>query len=283
MRILFTADIFAQAGRRMASIHIPALLREREVDLVIANGENAAGGFGLTDNLVGKLHSYGVDVITSGNHIWDRKEFVPQLDRGDRVLRPFNYPPGAPGRGSTIVESRSGHKVGVLCLQGRTSMPSTDCPFRLGKAEAERLREQTPIVFVDFHAEATAEKMALGWYLDEGVDQRVLDNYNIQEVSLGDFVMTGGELAAQAMIDATVRLLPDVLGNAESTLDESHSNGLLEHPQYTRPAEWMGLEIPEVLTSGNHAKVAEWRKAQSEILTQQRRPDLWEKRVKEAE
>jgi tRNA (guanine37-N1)-methyltransferase len=90
-------------------------------------------------------------------------------------------------------------------------------------------------------------------------------------------------LAAQAMIDATVRLLPDVLGNAESTLDESHSNGLLEHPQYTRPAEWMGLEIPEVLTSGNHAKVAEWRKAQSEILTQQRRPDLWEKRVKEAE
>jgi tRNA (guanine37-N1)-methyltransferase len=117
----------------------------------------------------------------------------------------------------------------------------------------------------------------------EGVDQRVLDNYNIQEVSLGDFVMTGGELAAQAMIDATVRLLPDVLGNAESTLDESHSNGLLEHPQYTRPAEWMGLEIPEVLTSGNHAKVAEWRKAQSEILTQQRRPDLWEKRVKEAE
>ena len=117
----------------------------------------------------------------------------------------------------------------------------------------------------------------------EGVDQRVLDHYNIQEVSLGDFVMTGGELAAQAMIDATVRLLPDVLGNADSTVDESHSNGLLEHPQYTRPAEWMGLEIPEVLTSGNHAKVAEWRKAQSEILTQQRRPDLWEKRVKEAE
>ena len=90
MRILFTADIFAQAGRRMASVHIPALLRERDVDFVIANGENAAGGFGLTDNLVGKLRSYGVDVITSGNHIWDRKEFVPQLDRDDRVLRPFN-------------------------------------------------------------------------------------------------------------------------------------------------------------------------------------------------
>ena len=105
--------------------------------------------------------------------------------------------------------------------------------------------------------------------------------YNIQEVSLGDFVMTGGELAAQAMIDATVRLLPDVLGNADSTVDESHSNGLLEHSQYTRPAEWMGREIPEVLTSGNHAKVAEWRKKQSETLTQNRRPDLWEKRTQE--
>ena len=166
MRILFTADIFAQAGRRMASVHIPALLRERDVDFVIANGENAAGGFGLTDNLVGKLRSYGVDVITSGNHIWDRKEFVPQLDRDDRVLRPFNYPPGAPGQGSTIAESRSGHKVAVLSLQGRTSMSSTDCPFRLGKAEVERLRQHTPIVFIDFHAEATAEKVALGWYLD---------------------------------------------------------------------------------------------------------------------
>ena len=117
----------------------------------------------------------------------------------------------------------------------------------------------------------------------EGVDQRVLDHYNILEVSLGDFVMTGGELAAQAMIDATVRLLPDVLGNAESTVDESHSNGLLEHPQYTRPAEWMGREIPEVLTSGNHAKVAEWRKAQSETLTQHRRPDLVEKKTQEEE
>jgi tRNA (guanine37-N1)-methyltransferase len=95
--------------------------------------------------------------------------------------------------------------------------------------------------------------------------------------------MTGGELAAQAMIDATVRLLPDVLGNVESTVNESHSNDLLEHPQYTRPAKWMGREIPEVLTSGNHAKVAEWRKEQSETLTQHRRPDLWEKRMQEEE
>ncbi|WP_204113114.1 tRNA (guanosine(37)-N1)-methyltransferase TrmD [Shimia biformata] len=109
----------------------------------------------------------------------------------------------------------------------------------------------------------------------EGVDQRVLDHYNIEEVSLGDFVLTGGEIAAQAMIDATVRLLPGVLGNEESIAEESHSNGLLEHPQYTRPAEWRGHAIPEVLMSGHHGRIAEWRRAQSEELTRTRRPDMW--------
>ena len=109
----------------------------------------------------------------------------------------------------------------------------------------------------------------------EGVDERVLEHYRITEISLGDFVMTGGEIAAQAVIDATVRLLPGVLGNAESTLEESHANGLLEHPQYTRPAVWMDREIPDVLTSGNHGEIAKWRRAQSEELTRSRRPDLW--------
>ncbi|MCR8824995.1 tRNA (guanosine(37)-N1)-methyltransferase TrmD [Pseudosulfitobacter koreensis] len=113
----------------------------------------------------------------------------------------------------------------------------------------------------------------------EGVDERVLEAYDITEVSLGDFVMTGGELAAQAMIDATVRLLPGVLGNAESAVDESHSAGLLEHPQYTKPAEWQGRPIPEVLMSGNHAKIAEWRREMSEKITAERRPDLWARHV----
>jgi tRNA (guanine37-N1)-methyltransferase len=109
----------------------------------------------------------------------------------------------------------------------------------------------------------------------EGVDQRVLDHYAVEEVSLGDFVMTGGEIAAQAMIDAVVRLLPGVLGNASSTEEESHSHGLLEHPQYTRPAVWEGREIPAVLTSGNHAEVERWRRSEAERLTRERRPDLW--------
>ncbi|QJF52657.1 tRNA (guanosine(37)-N1)-methyltransferase TrmD [Roseobacter ponti] len=112
----------------------------------------------------------------------------------------------------------------------------------------------------------------------EGVDERVLEHYGVTEVSLGDFVMTGGEPAAQAMLDATVRLLPGVLGNAESTVEESHSAGLLEHPQYTRPASWEGREIPPVLMSGNHGEIEKWRRAQAEELTRTRRPDMWTRR-----
>ncbi|MEM9967037.1 MAG: tRNA (guanosine(37)-N1)-methyltransferase TrmD [Pseudomonadota bacterium] len=115
----------------------------------------------------------------------------------------------------------------------------------------------------------------------EGVDERILSHYNVQEVSLGDFVMTGGEIAALAVLDATIRLLPGVLGNADSLVEESHAQGLLEHPQYTRPAVWQGLEIPSVLTSGNHQEISKWRRAQAVRLTKERRPDLWQQQVEE--
>ena len=114
----------------------------------------------------------------------------------------------------------------------------------------------------------------------EGIDQRVIDHHQIEEVSLGDFVLTGGEIAAQAMLDATVRLLPKVLGNQASTEEESFSGGLLEHPHYTKPAEWQGLPIPDVLQSGHHGEIAKWRKAQAEELTKVRRPDLWQAYVR---
>ena len=166
MKILFVADIFAQPGRRVAAALIPELIQDDEVDLVIANGENAAGGFGLTDNIARKLHSYGADIITSGNHIWDRKEFITCLEGSDRILRPYNYPEETPGIGSVIITTRSGIQIAVINLQGRTGMPSIDCPFRVGRAEIERLREKTSLIFVDFHAEATAEKMAMGFHLD---------------------------------------------------------------------------------------------------------------------
>lgn len=123
---------------------------------------------------------------------------------------------------------------------------------------------------------AAAEGVTLLCGRFEGVDQRVLDHHQIEEISLGDFVLTGGEIAAQAMLDAVVRLLPGVLGNAASTVEESFSDGLLEHPQFTRPARWEGHDIPAVLTSGNHADIARWRRAEAEKLTANRRPDLWE-------
>ena len=123
-------------------------------------------------------------------------------------------------------------------------------------------------------AQADGVTMLCGRF--EGVDERIIEAYRIEEISLGDFVMTGGEIAAQAMIDATVRLLPGVLGNQDSAVEESFSNGLLEHPQYTKPAEWQGHAIPPVLLSGNHAKIAAWRTAQSHEITKVRRPDLWD-------
>lgn len=131
--------------------------------------------------------------------------------------------------------------------------------------------------FTQTHAQrfAQAEGMTLLCGRFEGVDQRVIDHFALEEISLGDFVLTGGEIAAQAMIDATVRLIPGVLGNAASTEEESFSDGLLEHPQFTQPREWQGRQVPDVLLSGNHAEIAKWRRAQAEILTEARRPDLW--------
>lgn len=145
-----------------------------------------------------------------------------------------------------------------------------------------------PIVYLSPRGKPFTQAMAQEWSKAdgvtllcgrfEGVDERVLDHYDVQEVSLGDFVLTGGEIAAQAMIDATVRLIPGVLGNEASTEEESHSNGLLEHPQYTKPAEWQGRTIPEVLTSGHHGKIETWRREMSEKITRARRPDMWDKK-----
>ena len=148
-------------------------------------------------------------------------------------------------------------------------------------------RARWPIVYLSPRGRPFDQAMARRWAAAEGitllcgrfegVDQRVLDHWDIEEVSLGDFVLTGGEIAAQAMLDAAVRLIPGVLGNQASTDEESHSSGLLEYPQYTRPAVWEGREIPPVLTSGNHAAVDRWRRAESARITQERRPDLWER------
>ncbi|MBL9046683.1 MAG: tRNA (guanosine(37)-N1)-methyltransferase TrmD [Tabrizicola sp.] len=165
-----------------------------------------------------------------------------------------------------------------------------DAAFRHARIGTPMDRSRWPVIYLSPRGrpfdQAAARRLAAGDGITllcgrfEGVDQRVLDHHQVEEISLGDFVLTGGEIAAQALLDATVRLLPGVLGNAASTEEESFSDGLLEHPQYTRPAVWEGQEIPAVLQSGNHAEIAKWRKVQSEALTRDRRPDLWEKRRK---
>jgi tRNA (guanine37-N1)-methyltransferase len=163
-----------------------------------------------------------------------------------------------------------------------------DAALRHAREGTPVSRGQWPVVYLSPRghpfAQATARRFAAGEGMTllcgrfEGVDQRVLDHHEVEEVSLGDFVLTGGEIAAQALLDATVRLIPGVLGNAASTEEESFSDGLLEHPHYTRPATWEGRDIPAVLQSGNHAEIAKWRRAEAEALTRARRPDLWEKR-----
>ncbi|MAY89297.1 MAG: tRNA (guanosine(37)-N1)-methyltransferase TrmD [Pseudooceanicola sp.] len=136
-----------------------------------------------------------------------------------------------------------------------------------------------PMTQALMHRLARADGVTLLCGRFEGIDERALEHYGVQEISLGDFVMTGGEIAAQALIDATVRLIPGVLGNAASTEEESFSDGLLEHPQYTRPASWQGRDIPDVLMSGNHGEIARWRRAAAKELTRVRRPDLWAHRT----
>lgn len=166
MKILFVGDIVGRAGRQMLTQNLDRLVDRHNVDFVIVNGENAAGGFGLTDEIVREFRKLGVNVITSGNHIWDKKDFMPSLNRHDDVLRPGNYPPGSPGRGLGVYASNVGTKIAVINLEGRVFMNSLDCPFRAADEYLGQLPEDVAVIFVDFHAEASSEKMAFANYLD---------------------------------------------------------------------------------------------------------------------
>lgn len=162
---LFIGDIIGHPGRRALRRCLPRLREKYSPDFIVANAENAAGGVGITEEVGTELLGL-VDVLTSGNHVWDKKEALPYLDREPRLLRPANYPSPNPGKGSYILESTRGWKAGVLNLQGRVFMEPLDCPFRVADGEVAKLRTMTPIIVVDFHAEATSEKQALGWHLD---------------------------------------------------------------------------------------------------------------------
>ncbi len=166
MRILFIGDIFGKPGREIAKRAIPALVEQRDIDFVIANVENSAAGFGVTGDIADTILGYGVDVMTSGNHIWDKKEVLDYLPRQPKLLRPANFPAGVPGRGSYLGRTRTGEPIGVVNLMGRIFMPPLDDPFASALKEIDALRGKTRVIIVDFHAEATSEKIAMGWHLD---------------------------------------------------------------------------------------------------------------------
>ena len=165
MNILFIGDIFGSPGRRIVADHLQDIVEANGIDLTIANAENAAGGFGLTPAIAEELFGLGLDVLTSGNHVWDKREVYDYLRRQPRLLRPANYPQ-APGQGAIVWRARNGVDCAVINLQGRTYMPSTDCPFRKADQILGALDPAIKVRFVDFHGEATSEKIAMGWYLD---------------------------------------------------------------------------------------------------------------------
>lgn len=166
MRILFIGDIVGSPGRHIVLERLPDIVTQQKLDLVIANAENAASGFGITPRLAEELLAVGVDVLSGGNHIWDRKEILDYFPHQPRLLRPANYPEGTPGRGLYVGTARNGTRYAVLNLQGRVFMASIDCPFRTADRELKLIPPDVKVIIVDMHAETTSEKQAMGWYLD---------------------------------------------------------------------------------------------------------------------
>lgn len=189
MKILFIGDIVGKVGRAALKALLPAVASRYKTDLVIANGENAAGGFGINEKTAAEIFGCGVHIITSGNHIWDKKDSIPYIAKESRIIRPANYPPGVPGAGS-IIYTVNGVKIGVINLSGRVFMTSIDCPFRAGRSEIERIRNETGIIIIDFHAEATSEKIAFGYYVDGKVSAVVGSHTHVQTAD--EKILPGG-------------------------------------------------------------------------------------------
>ncbi len=180
MKILFIADIVGQPGRRVVKELVPKLREAKGIDLVIANGENSAGGSGITPKTAAEIFAAGVDIMTSGDHLWDQKEVSELLASEKRFLRPLNYPPGTAGQGSVVFQSGSLPPVAVLNLQGRTFMAALENPFHAALAAVEKLRQSTKIIFVDFHAEATSEKVAMARMLDGKISALIGTHTHVQ-------------------------------------------------------------------------------------------------------
>ncbi len=239
MNILFIGDTFGSAGRAAVKHHLKNLQEQFDVDLSILNCENAAAGFGITPKIADELFDWGIDVLTSGNHIWDKREIVPYLNKNPRILRPANYPPGNPGKGLTILKTNRGEDAAVLNLQGRVFMAPTDDPFRTADAELAKIPPHIKVIFVDMHAEATSEKVAMGWYLDGRVsavigththiptaDERILPKGTAYQTDAG---MTGPFDSIVGVVKEEVlrRFLTQVHTRFEPASQDARLNGVL--------------------------------------------------------
>ena len=190
MTILFIGDIVGRPGRDLVQKLLRALIEHYDVDLTIANAENAAAGFGLTRDIGETLLEWGIDVMTSGNHIWDKKEVLEYIAVEPRLLRPANYPAGVPGRGSCIAQTRDGRSVGVINVMGRVFMAPLDDPFAVALREIDAVRHRARVIIVDVHAEATSEKIAMGWHLDGRVTAVIGTHTHVQTAD--ERILPGG-------------------------------------------------------------------------------------------
>jgi len=190
MNILMIGDIVGRPGRRVLEDLLPKVLDELSVDFCVANVENASGGSGITPKIADRLFELSIDAMTTGDHVYKKREIFSYLRTNPRIVRPANYPEAAHGKGSTLVESRGGVRVGLVNLQGRVFMSPVDCPFATGERLVEELRRETPVVLVDFHAEATSEKVAMGWHLDGKASAVVGTHTHIQTAD--ETVLPGG-------------------------------------------------------------------------------------------
>lgn len=180
LNILFIGDIVGRPGRQIVKTLLPKITEQYKIEFVVANAENAAGGFGINEKVANELFSFGIDLITTGNHVWDKKEVIPYIAKESRILRPLNYPKGVPGLGSIVIKTRKNNLVGVLNVSGRVFMDLLDCPFRSTEEEILKIKDQTNLIFIDFHAEATSEKMAFAYYFDGKVSAVIGTHTHVQ-------------------------------------------------------------------------------------------------------
>ena len=252
IKLLFIGDIIGRPGRRAVASLLPGLKSEHAFDLVIANGENAAGGFGLTPKIADELFGMGIDVITSGNHIWDQKEIEGYLRQTSRLLRPANYPVDDLGQGAIVVEldQRPQIKVGILNLAGRVFLGPADCPFRTGRDQVTQLRLETPIIVVDFHAEASSEKTALATFLDGQISLLVGTHTHVQTADerilprgtayITDVGMVGGRNS--------------VIGMKSDRVIEKFLNGKPQRYEVEKEDIWLSAIIAEIDEESGQAK-----------------------------